>query len=289
MKRRFRSSRLFIAIVLAVNVSIGTLLPLGLFLPSNENMRVVESGSMSHGEDSELGVLDLGDIARVESVDSTEDIRTWQDGKEDSYKSCGDYGDVIVYYKNGHTDDTPIIHRAIVLVKYNTTEGARRYYDVPQWGIYHVTGIRYTINQRGEEVRIHYNPEGPYDGYITKGDNNEYADQGLGGLRDSKGKAVNHVYIKWVDGVVTGEIPWFGILKLQASGNENIEYVPDNSWTWLCISMIAIDVLPTLIVVAIILIFLRKEYRNNDDAGAGGGKEETKPPNLKTTPPPPGQ
>jgi len=289
MKGHFRSPRFTIVIVLAVSVCIGILLPLALFLPDNENMRVVEFGSMSHGEDSELGVLDAGDFAQVESVDSPGDIRTWQDGKEENYKNCGDYGDVIIYYMNGHTDDTPIIRRAIVLVKYNTTEGGRRFYDVPQWDLYHVTKIRYTFNQRGEEVQIHYNPEEPYDGYITKGDNNQYADQGVHGLTDNQNQPVKHVHIKWVGGVVTGEIPWFGILKLEYSGNENIEYVPDNSWTWLFISMFAINVLPTLIVIAITLIFRWKDSRNDDAIGLGNGKEETKPLSLKATPPPPKQ
>jgi len=43
-------------------------------------MVVVESGSMMHGRDSSVGVIDTGDLTLVKSVSSRSDVRTWITG-----------------------------------------------------------------------------------------------------------------------------------------------------------------------------------------------------------------
>ena len=244
-------------VLVAIAIVLILFLALYLYTQKYPPLVVVESGSMQHGDESHLGVIDQGDLVLIKKVDSEGDITTWQEGKDTGYKTYGDYGDVIIYFKNGHTDDTPIIHRAIVYIKFNETKDSKRYYDVPRWDLYHVTSIRHTITQRGKVVLIHYDPEGPFSGFMTKGDNNQNPDQGLGGLRDNTGKSVSHVYIKWVDGVARGEIPWFGLIKLKISGNEHIDQAPQNSWTWLYVSITLIVSLP-FVIEAILLI--REKY-----------------------------
>ncbi len=76
---------------------------------------------------------------------SRAEIVTYEEAKLINYTSFGDYGDVIVYYPNGDSSKTPIIHRVIKWVK------------------------------KGEIM-----PNGmkaPNSGYITKGDANRLYDQ----------------------------------------------------------------------------------------------------------------
>ena len=39
----------------------------------------------------------------------------------DGHRTFGDYGDVIIYERYGRSDQTPIIHRAMLRLEYNAT------------------------------------------------------------------------------------------------------------------------------------------------------------------------
>ncbi len=267
---------LFRDVLISVAVILALFLALYFYTQKYPPLVVVESGSMAHGEESELGVIDQGDLVLIKKVDSPKDLTTWGQGKKDDYKTYSDYGDVIIYFKNGHTDDTPIIHRAIAYIKFNETakddEGnTQRYFDVPEFDIYHVTVIHINIVQRGRPVSIVYKPEQPFDGYITKGDNNGNADQGPTGLNDNQGKDVQQVKIDWVDGVARGEIPWYGLIKLKLSGNEHIEEAPSNSWTLLIVSISIFLSLPFVVQGGIIL--WEKYQVNLEKTGQKEGKK----------------
>jgi len=73
-----------------------------------------------------------------------------------------------------------------------------------------------------------------HDGFVTKGDFNPAVDQRM--FLDVR----EPVPFEWVHGVATGEIPWFGILKLWLTGTLP-EDTPANSFTFLaaCIGVIA--------------------------------------------------
>ena len=86
---------------------------------------VVESDSMMHNPDGQLGAIDAGDLILVHAPDSRK-IITYAEALEFSshsnlHESHGLPGDVIVYDKNGE-DKTPIIHRAILYARGNITE-----------------------------------------------------------------------------------------------------------------------------------------------------------------------
>ena len=105
-------------------------------------MVVVESESMMHDDDSMIGVIDTGDLTIVKKIHDRHDIVTyvegnpkyqitWVDrdgthgnqnfsGKISPHKTYSDYGDVIIYKKNG-MEGTPVIHRAMVWIEANTT------------------------------------------------------------------------------------------------------------------------------------------------------------------------
>ena len=71
-------------------------------------MVVIESGSMEHDDNplypepgfTHIGAIDTGDLVLVKSAERS-DIVTYLAGKQQGYERCGDYGDVIIYYKNG--------------------------------------------------------------------------------------------------------------------------------------------------------------------------------------------
>lgn len=78
----------------------------------------IESGSM-------IPNMNIGDLVVVVEKDRFGPLQTWDDGKASGYRKFGDYGDVIIYRPNGHTDfwasigllplskQHPIIHRAM--------------------------------------------------------------------------------------------------------------------------------------------------------------------------------
>ena len=80
---------------------------------------VVESSSMIHDLDGEVGSIDAGDLVLVHNQDY-ETIVTFAEATEEGnphfgYAKHGLEGDVIIYKKNGE-GGTPIIHRAIMEV-----------------------------------------------------------------------------------------------------------------------------------------------------------------------------
>ena len=64
---------------------------------------VVESNSMIHSEEGEVGSIDAGDLVLVNSPQRTEHIVTYvesmQEGNRYGYESHGMPGDVIIYQK----------------------------------------------------------------------------------------------------------------------------------------------------------------------------------------------
>tara|TARA_B100000459_G_scaffold38579_1_gene19137 strand:+ start:856 stop:1794 length:939 start_codon:yes stop_codon:yes gene_type:complete len=80
---------------------------------------VVESSSMVHDDEGEVGSIDAGDLVLVHKS-SFENIVTFAEASDPSnpyygHETHGMEGDVVIYKKNGETS-TPIIHRAILRV-----------------------------------------------------------------------------------------------------------------------------------------------------------------------------
>lgn len=82
-----------------------------------------------------------------------------------------------------------------------------------------------------------------HGGFITKGDHNNDIDEGRlpVGVIGHDGN-VQPVEFPWVVGKAEGELPWFGTIKLWASGNAR--WVPGNSQANLIIAIIVIAVGP---------------------------------------------
>jgi signal peptidase len=191
----------------------------------------VQSDSMQHNESGgKTGIIDKGDTIFYDKIDNRNDVKTYFQGKRQDYKKYGEYGDVIVYNKNGFSGSTPVIHRALIWIEYNASGNS---FDIPElkhhkvgidgdWYILGSPSDERWYNLRGtlvlrkigydeEDVTINLNniilnynnPDiEPHSGSITLGDHNgANCDQNM--LRDEHGGVVRPVTPEWVVGKVT--------------------------------------------------------------------------------------
>ena len=265
-------------------------------------MVVVESESMQHHDElSFIGVIDTGDLTLVRTLENAGRPITWVEGRDTGYSRYDEFGDVIIYHKNGMTQTTPIIHRAIVLIEYNETPGVGGGFDVPRLNVWNekeqfiIEDFHSYHNGRLETIGLviditvilnnfRANPAvDPHSGIITKGDHNREVDQyslpawtGPGNPPAGISRLVEPVEEHWIVGVARGEIPWFGLIKLWARGQTEFHPAPLNSGPNLIISGALLLVAPFLTESVVI------EYKNlrpRDEEGKGrrrrrGGDEE---------------
>lgn len=151
-------------------------------------MVAIESGSMEPG-------MSTGDIVFIVSptnsvpdgVDAKHGVVTHEQGEEAGYESFGDYGDAIVYRPDGSNGRTAIIHRAMFYVE---------------------EGERYTTIEGETETA-------PHDGFVTKGDANQYYDQEQG--------LSTVVKPEWVEGKAKYRVPLIGNLRLLFPSSMSVE------------------------------------------------------------------
>ncbi|MGQ0797309.1 MAG: hypothetical protein ACT4OI_05550 [Methanobacteriota archaeon] len=228
---------------LAVAFAILGLLFLSLFVYARTwpPLVVIAGNSMQHGNaSSSLGAMDVGDVVLVQAVTSPADLVTYVQGRATGYSTYGDYGDVVVIRDLEDPEGSRVVHRALMLVTWNVTACAACY-DVPElnllsdseWDAWNATGnatgtptdepfglTRFVLRGAGwtrDQVidfsmwRIQVRISGA--GLLTMGDNNVFTypatkfDLWIVPLSEVVGKA-------------RGEIPWFGLIGLTLSPNE---------------------------------------------------------------------
>lgn len=155
----------------------GIALALYLFAGTWPAVVTIESESM-------VPHMNVGDLVLVVDEDRFGGLTTWVEGQRIGYSSFGDYGDVIVYRPNGADSVHPIIHRAMTYVDTAAVEesGLAQFYA------------------------------DPHGGYITKGDNNPYIDQG--NLRIAGIGMIEPVKKEWIVGKALVAVPLVGYLPL---------------------------------------------------------------------------
>ena len=216
-------------------------------------MVVIESGSMEHDNNplyseprySHIGTIDTGDLVVVKKAKKS-DIVTYLEGKKTDYKKYGDYGDVIVYYKNGiETYEgqpvTPVIHRAMAWVEVVDKENETYY--IPEIDTTFQGKIQLAEIGLGGGASIQNIQN---SGYITKGDStgNPHPDQLT--HYDIMGAPVQPVDPDWVVGMAKGELPWFGLIKLRVTQPDNYYEAPPQCRTMLWASMFIVLAGPVL-------------------------------------------
>ncbi|MDE0707918.1 MAG: S26 family signal peptidase [Candidatus Poseidoniales archaeon] len=223
-------------------------------------MVVIESNSMQHDANGEVGSIDAGDLVLVMS-NERKNIITFAEATEEGgiylgYENHGMPGDVIIYQKNGGTD-TPVIHRALLEIVANPSGG----WDALGTTLRNVTTITWTFDIlcpfHGGEYNLKVEDWDPvHAGYLTKGDNNDCMldqpaantqSQGSGlSATNSDGTVspVQTVKEEWLVGVAGAEIPWVGSIKLGLSNNS--DSVPSSTWTKLAFTAIILLAIPAI-------------------------------------------
>ena len=263
---------------------------------------VVESNSMQHDSDGEIGTIDAGDLVLVHAPEDNRIVTFAEatDSKSDyyGYESLGMEGDVIIYERNGESDSTPIIHRALFEIvigqsvpaeNQDQCEGGVFWEDVciTSWSVpgsdqvnvkeinlifdgentgkYACEGIAAQHGSEWFSVE-NYTPMNP--GYITLGDNNDCNDdQGVfefaQGLSSIHSGMIRPVQENWVIGISGAEIPWLGTVKLMVSGGDSpgVSQVPGQSFVFLILFVGAVLVAPIVIEPVI-----KRILRNSPEA-----------------------
>jgi len=313
-KRKLKRALLDISRDMLIAFTIVAIIMLGLFAYCGiwPPMVVIESGSMSHSDDtSHVGIIDTGDMVFVKEVNASYnadydgEVLTYVQGEVVGHSTYGSYGDVVIYRPNGlkYLGDgspvIPIIHRLVLWLELNSTQVSPDFdgvdyanysFDVPSLEIYGSTGIITRTNYGYEEEAItidlgremglmrYYESASivPHGGYVTMGDHNAPAyDQPLSG-------GYEPVLPEWIIGKAWGELPWFGLIKLKVTGADTTR-VPGNSWTSLLVSIIILILFP--LVLDFVVPKLKKPSSKNDMGERdkeveSSGPEETTPEEI---------
>ena len=289
-------------LVLAVGMITLLVLAMWAHTGSMPPLVVVESNSMQHDSNGEIGTIDAGDLILVHSPDDNRIITFAEatDSKSDyyGYESLGMEGDVIIYERNGESDSTPIIHRALFEISIGESVPADNQDDceggvfwnglcITSWSVpgsdqVNVKEINLVFDgvntgkyacggvaaQHGSEWFSveNYSPMNP--GYITLGDNNDCNDdQGVfefaQGLSSIHSGMIRPVQEDWVIGISGAEIPWLGTVKLMVSGGDSpgVSQVPGLSFVFL-IAFVGI----VLAAPAVIEPMVNRVLRNSPEA-----------------------
>ncbi|MCK5292418.1 MAG: S26 family signal peptidase [Thermoplasmata archaeon] len=247
---------------------------------------VVESSSMQHDDfSSSVGVIDTGDLVIVQTTNSHKEVEAYVHGECSGHSTYGDSGDVIIYNEGGG-GDKPIIHRALIYLKFNTT--TNNSFDVPglecdyweygvNWWLLSAPTteprnlttpltIRLSSAHRNFNVTLNLgtllnaiktDDDWNDGGFIAMGDNNDHPDNSL----------IKH---DWIIGKARGELPWFGLIKLSVSRDipwGTVCSAPgergcaaDNAWTSLIIALVVLIAVP--IALDVILGFYQRHKQN---------------------------
>ena len=182
----------------------------------------VQSGSMHNPEPDSI---ETGDLLKIKDVDRESDITTYVQGLNEGYRKAGSYGDVMVFRSNGEYDRTPILHRAVIWIEFNSTTydeetGLGGGYDVPSLDLKNVM-TKFTIENYewpsrpggGEEdvnvatilYKFRTNGLEPHSGFLTKGDDNDDVDQ-TATFGGAEPLWIQPVEMRWVIGIYRSHV-----------------------------------------------------------------------------------
>ncbi|HTP53570.1 MAG TPA: S26 family signal peptidase [Thermoplasmata archaeon] len=267
---------------------------------------VVESKSMQHGYQDQVGLINAGDLVLAEKVPLSS-IVPYVVGYRDGVHTYGEPGDVLLYHPNGNTRSTPIVHRAILYLQwdpatmaYNATDlqglpcgnGSNRtpgelYYTGAGSGQCGTTDLTGTISLYG----VGWNSSAPtitldlvdtaygrHSGFLTLGDHNLRWDQypTNGGTTPSLSSLVEP---GWILGVARGMVPWFGAFKLLLEGNAR--NVSSNSWQFLGLAVVAAILSAFGIHWALRQEGIESPIRRREEEEAAEFEEERPPPSRR--------
>lgn len=265
MDKENRNTIIVIAIVLAIIG--GGYFAINTCSGVDPAFTVVESQSMQHSHESEIGIIDTGDMMLVKSPDKMT-ITSYVEGYSSGYRTFGEYGNVIIYERSGN--DHPVIHRAILWLDFVKLDENNNYvwsapslenYNDELWncdnGLHdynNLTGIfsMYSVGYAGKEVSVNLNDIGTYSGYLTMGDNKD-----TNWTFDQSSSIISTlVYSDIIRSVAWIEVPWIGCIKLILNDNPNVDTWASNSIPCLFVTILSL----IFCLIAINTILNYREY-----------------------------
>lgn len=257
-----------IAVIVIIVAIAGVTIYSGIFPPAS----VVESGSMQHSDNWEFGVINTGDIVLVKKIsDPQKNIVTYVQGRQSNFFTYGDYGNVILY---NAPQNLVVIHRAMFYLSWSdgnpVVAGAsnQSWITVSQTYVL-IKDVGYAHRNLIVDIAGFKNESG----FITMGDHNlatassYFYNSTLNAYRaaDENVGIISHpVTSSDIVGEAQGQIPWFGLIKLNIMRLQGTwQYpsdVPNFSYEYLGASLFAIVVL----IMFPYSKFLGKEKRKNN-------------------------
>ncbi len=240
-----------IAVIVIIVAIAGVTVYSGMFPPAS----VVESESMQHSNNWQFGVINTGDIVIVKKVsDPQKNVVTYVQGRETGFSTYGDYGNVILY---NAPLNLVVIHRAMFYLSWSNgnpvVEGASN----QSWIT--VTPTYVLIKDVGYAHRNLLVNIGGFkneSGFITMGDHNlatasqffyNSSMKAYVAADENVGIIGHPVTASNIVGEAQGQIPWFGLIKLNIMRLQGTwQYpndVPNFSYYYLGASIFAIIVL----------------------------------------------
>jgi signal peptidase len=131
---------------------------------------------------------------RFSPEEAVSGVVTYETGAETGYRTFGEYGNVVVYAPPDRAGP-PIIHRA----RFHVNESENWYAKADP-----------SLLEAEDCGELDYCPA-PYDGFITKGDNNGYYDQTQ--------NIAPPVRERWINGKAAVGVPWLGHVRLAVTGS----------------------------------------------------------------------
>lgn len=239
--------RIWIIILVLILVSFaGVTVYSGMWPP----VSVVESSSMQHSDSWTPGAINTGDIVFVKKVtDAQTQVTTYLNGSKTGYSTYGEFGSVILYRSSS---GDVVIHRPVFYLTWNGSMPVVSGYDNQSW--IEITSNYVLMKDVGYSHRnllIILTGMVGESGYITVGDHNlalsyNYNETLNAYVAADQNTGITNAPVpsSHVIAVAYGEIPWFGLIKLnvmRAYGEwPYYNDVPQNSYLYLGISMLAI-------------------------------------------------
>ncbi len=212
----------------------------------------VESESMEHSADWTYGNINVGDLVFVKNVNgNVNNVVTFVQGKGTGYSTYGEYGNVILY--KAPTNEI-IIHRAMFYLSWLDGKPVVSGYTNQSW--IKVTSSYVVIDNASYTQRnliVYLNNLVNKTGFITVGDYNLAHSQLFNRSEDAYAAADQNVFgynpvsSNEILGVAFGQVPWFGLIKLnlmRITGQwTQYDQVPNFAYVYLFVTILSIVVL----------------------------------------------
>lgn len=215
-----RATRILTALLILSILLVTIFSAIIIFNWSEGDLVQVQSDSMENPGSRSINKDDFVEIDR-----SSRGIISYSEGSSRDYRVAGSYGDVIVYHPNGDESKTPIIHRAVIFIEFNSTDydpdhGHFGGFDIPSADEFNVKG---TFIIEGYEWPEGMNNSGlvidlgellenffqyeipPHGGYVTKGDDNPGIDQ-TSMFYNADPPVIEPVKEEWIIGVYSNKL-----------------------------------------------------------------------------------